>query len=98
MSPHPPQGRGSQWGSCDDPQDHGLALAAATAQAGGPQATAPTGQLMGQSEGDARTGHSDRVAQGDSAAIHVHDFVGHPESIRRRQGHSGERLVDLQQV
>src|SRR4051812_44762223 len=84
-------------GALQRAQDGGVALAAAAAQRGRAEPAAAPAQLERQRERDPRTGHADRVAERDGAAVHVDDVVADAEVGHRRQPDRGERLVELEQ-
>src|SRR6185437_11934508 len=75
-----------------------VALAAATAERGGPGAAAPAAQLQREGEGKPCPAHPDRMAEGDGAAVDVDAIRGDAEVAHRGEGDSGERLVDLDEV
>src|SRR5580704_7968236 len=58
-----------------DPEQQGLALAAAAAQPGGAEPSAAAAELVAQVHREPGAGGADRVADGDRAAVDVH-YVG----------------------
>src|SRR4051794_33448690 len=80
------------------PHDQGVALAAAAAERRRTDATAAALELQGEVQGDPGTGHADRVAEGDRAAVDVDLRVLDAELTRRRDADRGEGLVELDQV
>jgi hypothetical protein len=74
------------------------ALAAATAQRGGADAAAAPTELEGEVQHEPRTGHADRVAEGDGATVDVHLLRVEAELLGRGQPDRGEGLVDLDEV
>ena len=50
---------------------------------------------MQQRRGDARTGASDRVTEGNGAAMHVHYFRVEFAGLDRMHRHDGESFIDF---
>ncbi len=70
-------------------------MAASAAEGDGRGSAASAGELVHGVDDDSGTGCSDRVAEGDRAAVRVHDFVGDAELGPRLHDDGGEGLVDL---
>src|SRR6201996_1537431 len=79
-------------------QDECVALATRTAERGHGVAGAPPCQLESGVQGDPRSRHADRVADGDGSAVDVDLLRIDAEFLRRSQRDRGERLVDLDDV
>src|SRR5258708_29997804 len=79
-------------------EQQGIALAAPTAQRRRAESAAPPPELVDQVQGQSGPAHPDRVAERDGAAIHVDDVRSDPEVAHRLDCHSGECLVDLNQI
>ena len=79
-------------------EDERVALAAATAQGGGAGSAAAAAQFEGEGEDEPGAAHSDRVAEGDGAAVDVDPVRGQAEVPRGGEHDSSEGLVDLDQV
>src|SRR4051812_19631672 len=79
-------------------QDQRVTLTAATTEGRDTHAAAAALQLVREVQGNAGTAGADRVAERDGTAVGV-DLLGiDAEGRRRRDAHSGERLVELEQV
>jgi hypothetical protein len=87
-------GRSGRGGDADDER---VALTAAAAEGSRADAAAATLELVGQVQDDAGTGHAERVAHGDGAAVGV-DLVSETPSSRGDEADRGEGLVELEQV
>src|SRR5580700_7696947 len=81
-----------------DPEQQGLALAAAAAQPGGAEPSAAPAELVAQVHREPGAGGADRVADGDRAAVDVHDVGADAQVAHGLDGHHRERLVDLDQI
>src|SRR5690606_8255050 len=81
-----------------DAHDEGVALSAAAAQRGRTDPAAATLQLQRQVQQDPRSGHADRVAERDRAAVDVDLVRVQAQLLGRRQTDGREGLVDLDQV
>src|SRR5690606_12294939 len=81
-----------------DTHDQRVALAAATAEGGGADATTTALEFEGEREHDAGTAHAERVTHGDGTTVDVDDLGIDTELARRRDADGRERLVDLDEV
>src|SRR5580765_5425187 len=74
-----------------DADDEGIALTAPAAQGRRTHTAAAPLELLGEGEDDPGAGHTERVAQGDGAAVGVDDLGVDPEQLGRRQADGRER-------
>ena len=81
-----------------DPEQQRVTLAAAAAQRGRAEPTAPAAELVDQVQRDPGAGGAERVPDGDGAAVDVDLVLVDAEVPHRLDGHRRERLVDLDQV
>src|SRR5450830_1802567 len=82
-------------------EDGGDALAEANAHGGYPEGAAILLHHVQQSAGDTGTGATERVTQGDRAAVQVNllvHLVEHFQIFQHWQGLCGERFVELEEV
>jgi hypothetical protein len=95
-------GDASADGACSGLRGHAdderVALTAATAEGSRADAAAATLELVGQVQGDAGTGHAERVAHGDGATVGVDLVLGDAELLGGDEADRGEGLVDLDEV
>jgi len=76
----------------------GVALSATAAESSGADPTAAALELEGEVEYEARTGHADRVTEGDGAAVDV-DLVGVPaNALVDGAGLGCEGLIGFDQI
>src|SRR5918999_3913657 len=87
---NPPEGLGRL-----NLEQEGVALAAAGADRGEPEAAAVPAQLVHHRPDDARARGPDRVPERDCAAVHVHALLVGAEHLRRVEHDRRERLVQL---
>src|SRR5690606_21582418 len=85
-------------GPASDLEQDGVALPATAAEGRSSEASAATLQLERGVQGDAGSGHAERVPDGDGAAVEVGDLVGDAELGHRGQADGGEGLVQLEEV
>src|SRR6185312_7817309 len=81
-----------------DLQNDGVALTAAGADRGATIAAAATAKLVDERADDARAGCTDRMAEGDGAAVDVDLVLVNAEHADRVERYRGKSLVDLPQV
>src|SRR6185437_8067757 len=81
-----------------DVDEERVALTAAAAQGRGAHAATATAQLEREMQGEAGTGHADRVTQGDRAAVDVHHVRVQGELAGRREPYCRKGFVDLDQI
>src|SRR3954451_16957791 len=81
-----------------DLDQHGVALAAARADARHAEAAAPATKLVHERAHDPRAARPERVAECDRAAVHVHLALVDTEHPHRIERDRRKRLVDLEQL
>src|SRR5947209_10938307 len=81
-----------------DLDDHRVALAAAGADRGAPEAATAAAQLEHQRAEDPCSRGADRVAERNRSAVHVDLVLVDAQHPHRVEGDRGEGLVDLPQV
>src|SRR5437588_3983353 len=90
--------QGSAGRSAEPLEDHRHALAAADAHGLQTERLVTGAQTVEQGARDARSGHAERVTDGDRAAVDVELVDVDAELTVRRDHLGGERLVDLREV
>src|SRR4051812_32437579 len=79
-------------------QQQRVTLTAAPAQGRRSDAASAPAQFRRQGQHQPGSGHADRVTERDGSAVDVHLVQWDVQFAYGSQGHSGERLVDLEQV
>src|SRR5690606_1591026 len=81
-----------------DLDDHGHSLSTATAQRGRTMTLPPAAEFAGQCVHEPQPGPGERMPQGDGATVHVDHVHGQTQLVDAGGDHTGESLVDLEQV
>lgn len=79
-------------------QQQRVTLTAAPAQGSRSAAASASAQFRREGQHQPGSGHADRVSERDRSAVDVHPVQRDVQLAYGSQGHSGERLVDLEQV